>query len=156
MHPLKKVGDTFERISWEQAIDEIAEKLTAIVNEHGPRSLALMMGGGNLGCPTPVPFAVNVIRGMGSQYHYSALAQELTGRLWIGETDVDTWDHFKALATKDGRINLAVPAEGHGMSAPAEVLLSEPVHFLGHPDGFDRCPGRIPDIETVVEMGSIR
>jgi anaerobic selenocysteine-containing dehydrogenase len=81
MHPLKKVGDTFERISWEQAIDEIAEKLSAIVNEHGPRSFALM-GGGSIGCALQGIFAINVLRGLGSQYFYNALAQELTGRYW--------------------------------------------------------------------------
>ncbi len=83
LHPLKKVGDTFERISWEQAIDEVGEKLSTIVNEYGPRSFALMMGGGMLGCPSQGAFAVNVLRGMGSQYFYSALAQELTGRYWV-------------------------------------------------------------------------
>ncbi len=81
-HPLKKVGDRFEKISWDQAIDEVAEKLTAIVNEHGPRSFALM-GGGTLACPSQGVFAVNVLRGLGSQYFYNALAQELTGRYWV-------------------------------------------------------------------------
>jgi len=83
MFPLKKVGDRFERIPWEQAIDEIGEKLSAIVNEYGPRTLALMMGGGAIGCPSQGAFAANVLRGMGSQYFYSALAQELTGRYWV-------------------------------------------------------------------------
>jgi len=82
-HPLKKVGDTFKRISWEQAIDEVAEKLSAVVNEHGPRSFALMMGGGSIGCPSQGVYAINVLRGLGSQYFYSALAQELTGRFWV-------------------------------------------------------------------------
>ncbi|MBW1945453.1 MAG: molybdopterin-dependent oxidoreductase [Deltaproteobacteria bacterium] len=82
-HPLKRVGNTFEKISWEQAIEEVAEKLSAIVGEHGPRSLALMMGNGNVGCPSQGAFAVNVLRGLGSQYFYSALAQELTGRFWV-------------------------------------------------------------------------
>jgi len=81
-HPLKKVGNTFEKISWEQAIDEVAEKLSAIVNQYGPRSFALMMGGGTAGCPSQGVFAINVLRGLGSQYFYSALAQELTGRYW--------------------------------------------------------------------------
>ncbi|MFC1895492.1 molybdopterin-dependent oxidoreductase [Thermodesulfobacteriota bacterium] len=81
MHPLKKVGETFERITWEQAIDEVAEKLSAIVNEHGPRSFALM-GGGSMGCALQGIFAVNLLRGLGSQYFYNALAQELTGRYW--------------------------------------------------------------------------
>ena len=48
LYPMKKVGDAFERISWDQALDEIAEKLKAILDAHGPRSLALM-GGGTLG-----------------------------------------------------------------------------------------------------------
>jgi len=41
------------------------------------------MGGGALGCPTQGAFAFNLLRGMGSQYSYSALAQELTGRYWV-------------------------------------------------------------------------
>ena len=83
MHPLKRVGGSFERISWEQAIDEIAAKLSDMVNEHGPRSLALMMGNGSIGCPAQGPFAFNLLRGLGSQYFYTALAQELTGRFWV-------------------------------------------------------------------------
>src|SRR5512142_2728757 len=39
-HPLKKVDGAFQRISWEQALDEIAERLRRIVDEHGPRALA--------------------------------------------------------------------------------------------------------------------
>jgi len=82
MHPLKKKGQDFEAISWEQAIDEIGQKLKAVVGEHGPRSFALV-GGGTLGCPSQGVFAINVLRGMGSQYFYNALGQELTGRFWV-------------------------------------------------------------------------
>jgi anaerobic selenocysteine-containing dehydrogenase len=67
-HPLKRVGERFEKISWEQAIEEVSTRLKAVVDEHGPRSLALMMGGGSLGCPAPGAFAVNLLRGLGSQY----------------------------------------------------------------------------------------
>ena len=45
-YPLKRVGDRFERISWDQAIDEIAMKLKNIVGQYGPRSYAYMGGGG--------------------------------------------------------------------------------------------------------------
>ena len=48
-YPLKKVGDKFERISWDQAIDEIAVKLKNIIGQYGPRSFAYM-GGGGQGC----------------------------------------------------------------------------------------------------------
>ena len=82
MHPLKKVGDAFERISWDQAIDEVAERLSTIVNEHGPRSFSLM-GGFTVACPSQGIFAINLLRGLGSQYSYNAIAQELTGRYWV-------------------------------------------------------------------------
>lgn len=42
--PLKRVGDRFEPISWEQAVDEIAEKLQNLLDRHGPRCLAYMGG----------------------------------------------------------------------------------------------------------------
>ena len=81
-YPLKRVNNSFEQISWDQAIDEIAEKLRSIVDEHGPRSFAYM-GGGGQGCHFEAAFGVRLLRGMGSQYHYNALAQELTGQFWI-------------------------------------------------------------------------
>lgn len=44
LHPLKRKGDRgsgqWERISWDQAMDEIAERLQKIVLEHGPESFA--------------------------------------------------------------------------------------------------------------------
>ena len=80
-YPLKKVNGEFQRISWDQAIGEIAEKLRSIVDTHGPRSLAYM-GGGGQGCHFEAAFGVRLLRGLGSQYHYSALAQELTGIFW--------------------------------------------------------------------------
>jgi thiosulfate reductase / polysulfide reductase chain A len=48
MHPLKRVGergeDKWERISWEQALDEIAERLQAIKSQHGAESLSFIEG----------------------------------------------------------------------------------------------------------------
>ena len=82
LYPLKRVGGRFERISWDQAINEIAAGLKAIVDEHGPRSLALM-GGGTIACMSQGLFSVGLLRAMGSQYFYNALAQELTGRYWV-------------------------------------------------------------------------
>jgi anaerobic selenocysteine-containing dehydrogenase len=81
-YPLKKVGDKFERISWDQAIDEIAEKLKSIVGQYGPRSFAYM-GGGGQGCHFEAAFGVRLLRGIDSQYHYSALAQEFAGAFWV-------------------------------------------------------------------------
>jgi anaerobic selenocysteine-containing dehydrogenase len=80
-HPLKKVGKDFVPISWEQAISEIAAKLSAVVAEHGPRSLAFI-GLGNSSCSSGAAFGVRLLRSLGSQFHYNALAAELTGLFW--------------------------------------------------------------------------
>ncbi len=81
-YPLKKVGDKFERISWDQAIDEIAAKLKNIIGQYGPRSFAYM-GGGGQGCHFEAAFGARLLRGLGSQYQYSALAQEFAGAFWV-------------------------------------------------------------------------
>lgn len=81
-YPLKRVGDGFERISWDQAIEEIAARLKGIIGQYGPRSFAYM-GGGGQGCHFEAAFGVRLMRGLGSQYHYSALAQEFAGAFWV-------------------------------------------------------------------------
>jgi len=80
--PLKRSGDRFERISWAQALDEIAAKVKEIVTTHGPRSVAYM-GGGGQGCHFEAAFGVRFLQGLGSKNHYSPLAQELTGYFWV-------------------------------------------------------------------------
>ncbi|MFC1885432.1 molybdopterin-dependent oxidoreductase [Thermodesulfobacteriota bacterium] len=81
MHPLKRVDDTFKKISWDQAFDEIAEKLSTIVDKNGPRAFAVM-GLNGKGCDFRGAFGKGVLNGLGSKYHYRALAQELTGKFW--------------------------------------------------------------------------
>ena len=40
--PLKRVGDQFEAITWDQAIDEIAAGMRKLVDTNGPKCLAYM------------------------------------------------------------------------------------------------------------------
>lgn len=81
-YPLKKIGDKFVRISWDDAISEISDKLKSIIDTHGPRSLAYM-GGGGQACHFEAAFGAGLIRGLGSQYHYNATAQEFSGIFWV-------------------------------------------------------------------------
>lgn len=77
-HPLKKKADgSFERISWEQAIDEIAAKLARIREEHSPRSIALCGVGGQAN-HLDAPFASSFLRAVGSRRWFNAYAQEKT------------------------------------------------------------------------------
>ena len=49
--PLKRVGergqDSWQEISYEQALDEIAERLQGIVDRYGPEALAVSTSGWN-------------------------------------------------------------------------------------------------------------
>ncbi len=83
LYPLKKVGDKFERVSWDQAISEIAQKLRDILQRYGPRSLASLVGGGELHYTAySIPYCVRLVRRLGSRYNYSAANQEFSGRFW--------------------------------------------------------------------------
>ncbi|TMA54481.1 MAG: hypothetical protein E6J76_01660 [Deltaproteobacteria bacterium] len=44
LHPLKRTEEGWQRISWEQAITEIAERLNRIRAAHGPHAVALYHG----------------------------------------------------------------------------------------------------------------
>jgi len=80
-YPLKRTDKGFERISWEQAVEEIAAKLKDIVGKNGPKSYAYM-GGGGQGCHFEAASGVTLMKSIGSRYHYNALGQELTGLFW--------------------------------------------------------------------------
>jgi anaerobic selenocysteine-containing dehydrogenase len=79
--PLKKVGDGFERISWDRAISEISEKLKGILDQNGPRTLASLAGGGEFSFLS-ASFPVRLVRRLGSRWNYSAANQEFSGRYW--------------------------------------------------------------------------
>ena len=53
LHPMRRVGrkgeGRFERISWDEALDEIAARLTRIVREHGPESVLPYSYAGTMG-----------------------------------------------------------------------------------------------------------
>ncbi len=48
-YPLRRVGERgsgkFERVTWEEALDDIEMRLRALINEHGARTLASAIGG---------------------------------------------------------------------------------------------------------------
>lgn len=52
-YPMRRVGergeDKWERISWDEAITEVAEKFMSIQEKYGPKSLAFDIGSGNYG-----------------------------------------------------------------------------------------------------------
>jgi anaerobic selenocysteine-containing dehydrogenase len=105
-HPLKRVGDDFEPISWEQAIDEIANRLQGLVDAHGPRCLAYL-GGSAQGGHMEAGYGLGLLRSLGSQYFYSSAGQEFSGSWWV----------FGRMLGK--QYNVAIPDENN-----AEMLVA--------------------------------
>lgn len=62
-YPMRRVGerggDQWERISWDEAISEIAEKFTAIQQEYGEQAIAFDVGSGNYGLVHGIQGLVN-------------------------------------------------------------------------------------------------
>ena len=81
--PLRRRPDgTHEPIGWDQAIDEIAQRLRAVTTAHGGQTLALY-GGGGQGNHAGGAYATALMRGLGSRNTFNALAQEKTGDFWV-------------------------------------------------------------------------
>ena len=81
--PLKRnAAGEFEPVSWDVAIQEIADKLVQLRDDHGGHSVAYY-GGGGQGNHLPGAHAVALRAAIGTPYYYSALAQEKTGDFWV-------------------------------------------------------------------------
>ena len=81
--PLRRREDgRFEEISWEVAVREVAERLAAVRDEHGGRSI-FYYGGGGQGNHLPAAYSQATRSVLGSIYKSSALAQEKTGEFWV-------------------------------------------------------------------------
>lgn len=81
LYPKKRVGDHYERISWEQAYKEITEKMNKILAEHGPRSLAFI-GAGNPSVQTACATAIPLMKAVRTQYIFNAIGVEFMGCWW--------------------------------------------------------------------------
>jgi anaerobic selenocysteine-containing dehydrogenase len=89
LHPLKKVDGAWQRISWEHAIAEIAERLNRIRREHGPHAIALYTGNPSGYSYSHRIASANWIAAVGSRNSYGAgsqdnLADFLASRLLYG------------------------------------------------------------------------
>ncbi len=81
--PLKRKDDgTFEAISWDVAIQEIADELVRIRDTHGGHTIAYA-GGGGQGNHMGGVYGSMLRAACDTPYLYSALAQEKTGNFWV-------------------------------------------------------------------------
>jgi anaerobic selenocysteine-containing dehydrogenase len=81
--PLKRITNgNHEPVAWDDAISDIALKLNAIIEQHGPEAVALVGGGGQAN-HLDFLYAVGFLNLLGSRRHFNALAQEFTQKYWV-------------------------------------------------------------------------
>lgn len=82
-HPLKKVGDRHERISWEQALAEIGAKVQEITRRLSADSIAMYVGtAAGFGVLHPV-FAQGFMTGLGSKSMYASATQDCANKFAV-------------------------------------------------------------------------
>jgi len=102
--PLRRRDDgSFEQVSWETALDEIAEKLSAIHAAHGPKSVSLVGIGGQAN-HMDGPYGLNFLSAMGSKRWFNAFAQEKTQHFlvshWLFDAPPSAFFHPDVANTK--------------------------------------------------------
>ncbi len=79
-HPMKRTGSDWSRVSWDAANAEIGNKVRAIIDAHGPDSVAMYVGtAAGFGVLHPV-FAKGFIDGIGSKALYSPATQDCASK----------------------------------------------------------------------------
>ena len=81
--PLKRVGDAFEPISWEQAVAEIGAKVKRLVGDHHPDTVAMYVGtAAGFSVLHPI-FAQGFMKGLGSRSIYSSATQDCANKFAV-------------------------------------------------------------------------
>jgi len=86
LHTLKRMPDgSFERISAEKALDEIAEKLRGILDRHGPESLATYWGCGSIQTSSAAALLPALRAAVGTTQHYATLTIDQSAKFVAAE-----------------------------------------------------------------------
>lgn len=104
LHSQKRGADgRFAPIASARAMDEVAERLRAIVDDHGPRAVALYPGTYSGPHPASIPAGAGFMVGLGSRMIFTSAAIDQPGKhvanaihgRWLGGSDVfdesDVW-----------------------------------------------------------------
>ena len=78
--PLKRVGDRFEEISWEQALEEIGAKVRQLVQEHGGDSVSAYLGNPIAFSLLPPVLTAAFLQGLGSRNLFQTGSQDCNNK----------------------------------------------------------------------------
>ncbi len=81
LYPLRRTdGGEFERVSWEDALDEIGSRLKSIVSAHGGSSVAWYMGNPGAFSYSHPLWVLGFLSAVGSKHYYTASSQDVSNR----------------------------------------------------------------------------
>jgi len=160
-HPLRRSAEgRFERVSWDDAVAEIAARLTALREHHSARCIGLV-GAGGQGNHMGVAYAVSFLNGLGSPMWFNALAQEKTQHSlldqWMFGASPATWLHADDHATHYLLVlgsNPRVSHRGHSATELLAALASDPDRTLVVVDPRRTETARHADIHVALRPGS--
>lgn len=123
--PLRRRPDgTFEEVSWDLAVSEIAQRLVALREQHGGRALAYY-GGGGQGNHLGGVYGRSLVEALRTRFHYSALAQEKTGDFWVNGRLFGRQTCHVAEAVEEAELVVFIgtnPYQAHGLRNARDVL----------------------------------
>lgn len=86
LHPLKRQEDgSFVRIGVEQALDEIAERIGAVRDRHGPDAVGLYVGNGAFPNATVVPIHYDFMGALGSSSRFTSATIDQSAKMVSAE-----------------------------------------------------------------------
>jgi anaerobic selenocysteine-containing dehydrogenase len=85
LHPLKRVGDAWQRISWDDAIGEIGAKIRELVSRHGPDTLAHFMGSPAGATTLAPPIQQAFLAGIGTRQAYGVGSVDCNNKFRVNQ-----------------------------------------------------------------------
>jgi anaerobic selenocysteine-containing dehydrogenase len=82
IHPLKRVGapGEFERVSWQEAMDDIGRRLERVVRERGPSAVGWYMGNPGAFSYSHALWVKGFLDALGTPHYYTAGSQDVNNR----------------------------------------------------------------------------
>ncbi len=132
--PIKKVDGQWQKISWKEALDEVATKLRATQQAHGNDSVGVYLGNPNVHNTGSMLFSRHLLRALKTRNKFSAtsvdqlphhlIALKLFGHQFqIPVPDIDRCDHFLMIGANPMASNgsiMTVPDVRHRLKAIKE------------------------------------
>ncbi|MFZ2013532.1 MAG: molybdopterin-dependent oxidoreductase [Nocardioides sp.] len=70
--PLRKVGDEWEEVGWDEALDLVADRLAETINTHGPDAVGVYLGNPNVHALSTSTHALPFLRSLRTHNRFSA------------------------------------------------------------------------------------